>query len=75
MKRGFCWRSLQRIWKETNKETNKEANSRFRDKVCLFDVVDALETGLNIGDTRVLIAQAGHTDWVESQIRSIPNSL
>ncbi len=62
-------------YNEWGKGTNKETNSRFRDKVRLFDVVDALETGLNTGDTRVLIAQAGRTDWVEPQIRSIPNSL
>ena len=71
MGRGFCWRSLQRI----GKETNEEANSRSWDKVCLFYVVDTLETGLDTGDTRVLITQAGHTDGIEPQIRSILNSL
>ena len=50
-------------------------NSRSRDKVRLFDVVDTLKTALNTGDTRVLITQVGHTDWIEPQIRSIPNSL
>ena len=53
----------------------KGTNSRSRDKVCLFDVVDTLETGLNTGDTRIPITQAGHTDWIEPQIRSILNSL
>ncbi len=53
----------------------KGTNSRSWDEVCLFDVVDTLETALNTGDTRVLITQAGHTDWIEPQIRSILNSL
>ncbi len=53
----------------------KGTNSCSRDKVRLFDVADTQETALNTDHTRVLITQAGHTDWIEPQIRFILNSL
>ncbi len=63
----FRTKTLQRMEKKTNR--------RSQGKTCQFDIVDTLEAALNTGDARVLITQAGHTDWVEPQIRSILNSL
>jgi len=53
----------------------KKTNRRSRDEARQFDVVDTLVATLNTGGARVLITQAGHTDWIEPQIRSILNSL